>query len=242
MNFPAPAPHDLPEQIGDDVFVVYGSIVLNSLLRFTRNMVIVRSGDELTLINPVRMGDTGLAALDSLGTVKHVLRLGPMHGMDDPFYIDRYKAKMWGLAGGSTYTEPPLDHALVEGGELPFPDASLFVFKHMTEPEGAILLHRSPNILITTDAIQSYSTPPYKPQTSLLAKIMLPLRGFPNKTLIGPIWMQMLVDDKDGMREEFRRLLQWDFDQMICGHGAFLPRGAKAEAEIAFENMFGEVA
>jgi len=40
---------------------------------------------QLTLINPVRRDEEGLRALEALGEIKHVLRLGPLHGMDDAF-------------------------------------------------------------------------------------------------------------------------------------------------------------
>lgn len=240
MTYPAATPHSLPEQIAEDVYVVYGSIRINPVISFTRNMVIVKSGEELTLVNPVRMNDEGLGALDKLGNVRHVLRLGPLHGIDDPFYVDRYDAKMWALPGGTTYTTPAVDQELAEGGELPFPYANLFVFQHMTEPEGALLLQRKTNILLTTDSIQSYATPPHKPHSTILARLLLPIMGFPNKTIIGPIWMKLLVTDQDGMREEFRRLLNLDFDQLLSAHGTFLSKGAKAEIAAAFEKIFGE--
>ena len=233
-------PHSLPERVGQDLFVVYGCVNINRMFRFSRTMTVVRSGGELTLINAVKMNDEGLSALEKLGTVKHVLRLGPFHGMDDAFYVERYRADLWAPPGGTTYTEPQVDHLLAEGGELPVPDAQLFVFKHMTQPEAALLLQGSPGVLVTVDSIQSYSTPPYKPHTNLLARVMSPFMGFPNKTLIGPMWLRMAVTDQNGMKAEFRRLLQFDFDQLICGHGTFVARGAKAEVENAFEKTYGE--
>jgi len=240
MSYPDVTPHGLPQEISDNAFVVYGSIRRNALLRFTRNMAIVRSGDELTLINPVRMDEDGLSALERLGNIGHVLRLGPFHGMDDQFYVDHYGAQMWGLPGNSTYTAPAVDRILAEGGELPFPDADFFAFRHMIQPEGAILLKRSTSVLLTTDAIQSYVTPPHYPYTSLAARIMLPRVGFPRKTLIGPIWMKVAVTDRDGMKSEFRRLLALDFDRLLSAHGVFLPGNAKKEVEGAFKDMFGE--
>lgn len=59
-----------------------------------RNMVIVKSGDELALINPVRLSDAALSQLDALGNVRHVLRLGDFHGLDDRFYVDRLHSSM----------------------------------------------------------------------------------------------------------------------------------------------------
>jgi hypothetical protein len=238
MSYPDVLPHDPPKQIAEDLFVVHGCVQPGRLLRFTRNMAVVRDQDQLTLINPVRMDDAGLLSLESLGKVSHVLRLGPMHGMDDPFYVDRYDTEFWAFEGGTTYTKPAISHPLVEGAALPFPDAELFAFSHMKEPEGVILLKRSPGVLLTCDAIQSYATPPYTPQTSAIAQLLMPLRGFPRKTLIGPIWMKILVEDRDGMKSEFERLLRLDFDQLLSAHGTFVPKNAHAQVEQAFQEMF----
>lgn len=238
MVYPKALPHDPPRKIAEDVFVVHGCVQPNTLVRFTRNMVIVRDQGKLTLINPVRMDDAGLASLETLGEVAHVLRLGPMHGMDDPFYVDRYGAKFWAFDDGRQYTEPAIDHVLCDSGELPFGGAKLFAFDYMKQTEGAILLERSPGILLTCDAIQSYSTPPHTPHTNWLSRQVMPLIGFPKKTLIGPVWMKALVRDRDGMKAEFQRLLELDFDQLIAAHGTVLESGAHAEVEGAFNRMF----
>ena len=53
---------------------------MNWYMGISRNMVVVRSGDELTLLNPIRLDDTGEAALAELGRVRHLVRLGGMRG------------------------------------------------------------------------------------------------------------------------------------------------------------------
>jgi len=239
MSFPAAQPHDPPKQIGEDLFVVHGSVKLFPIMRITRNMTIVRNGNELTLIHPVRMNDAGLAQLEALGEVKHVLRLGPYHGLDDPFYVDRYDAQMWSFEGGTTYTEPKITNPLTTAGELPFPNATLFAFDHLKEPEGVVVLERDTNVLLTCDCIQSYSTPPHMPHTGWIARKMLPFAGFPNKTIIGPIWVKQLATDEAGIKAEFERLLTLEFDQLLSAHGTFVERGAHAEVEAAFDTMFG---
>ena len=227
MSYPQATPHSHPEALAEDLFVVYGSVQINALMRFSRNMAIVRNGSELTLVSAVRVDEPGLAALDALGTVKHVVRLGPLHGMDDPFYLDRYGAEFWSLPGGTQYTTPAINHPLTEGGPLPFPDAELFEFHGIAQPEGALLLKHGAGTLLTVDSIQSYATPPHKPHTGIVARLLSQFRGFPNETLIGPIWTQMLAADKQLLRSEFERLLELDFDQLLSAHGTFLPSGAR---------------
>ena len=238
MNYPDVLPHDTPKQIEEDLFVVHGCVKPNALVRFTRNMTIVRDQGQLTLINPVRLDDAGLLVLEDLGEIAHVLRLGSAHGMDDPFYVDRYNADFWSFEGGTTYTTPVIKHTLSEGGTLPFSNAKLFAFNHLVEPEGAILLERSPGILLTCDAIQSYAKFPHMPHTNWLARRMLPRLGFTRETLIAPPWMKMAVKDRDGIKAEFERLLRLDFDQLLSAHGTFVTKNAHAEVEHAFVKIF----
>jgi hypothetical protein len=239
MSYAEVTPFSPPEEIGPDLFVVYGSVKPNPLVAFTRNMAVVRHEGELTLINSVRMDDEGLEALEALGTVRHVLRLGSLHGLDDAFYVDRYDATFRALPGGTTYPQPAIDQPLAENGALPFPDGRLFAFRDIAQPEGVILLKRGPGILLTVDAIQSYATPPHKPHTGPIARILIKLRGFPDETIVGPIWTQMMTDDRRALRKEFERLLEWEFDQLLSAHGTFLPAGAHAAVAAAVEARFG---
>jgi hypothetical protein len=239
MDYPSALPHDLPKQIAEDVFVVHGCVKPNTVVRFSRNMAIVRDKGELTLINPVRMSEAGLVELDKLGKVAHVIRLAPSHGMDDPFYVDRYKAEFWSLEGGTTYTEPKITQPLIEGGQLPFSNAKLFAFKYMHEPEAAILLERSEKreqgLLFTCDAVQSYESYPH---TNWLARRVLPLIGFTKETLISKMWVKLAVANQEGIKTEFDRLLELDFDQLLGGHGTFVAKNAHAEVKCAIDNKF----
>ena len=89
----APAlPHGSLAQVFDDVWFVTGTsrpTFMGMQWQYSRNMTVVRTGDELTLVNTVRLDDAGLTALDRLGRVRHVIKLGAFHGMDDAFYLDR---------------------------------------------------------------------------------------------------------------------------------------------------------
>ena len=50
---------------------------------------------------------------------------------------------------------------------------------------------------------------------------------------------KLLVQDKEGMKAEFGRLLEWEFDKLIAAHGTFLESGAHQEVVAAVEKMFG---
>ena len=98
--------HDPIEQIQPDVFMARGEIKLNALMTISRNMAIVRHGDELTLVDPIRLSPDEEKRLEELGSVKRVLRLGSFHGVDDPYYLDRYGAELWAPGRSETHPEP----------------------------------------------------------------------------------------------------------------------------------------
>ena len=228
-------PHDPIEEIAQDVFMVRGSIKVNALLRISRNMAIVRHDGELTLVNPIRLDVAGEEKLRSLGTVKRIMRLGPFHGVDDPYYVNTFKTEFWCQPGGTTYPQPAINVEMQPAVSLPFPDAQLFCFNGTLQPESALLLQREKGLLLTCDAIQHYGD--YN-HNNLPARIVMPFMGFPKTTLVGPIWLKLLTPEGGSLKPEFERLLTLDFDALLSSHGSFLAHGAKAGVQTAVEKAF----
>ena len=232
----APAfPHDPIEEIFPDVFMVRGSVRMNALTRITRNMAIVRHDGELTLVDPIRLDAEGESQLRALGTVKRILRLGPMHGLDDPYYVDTFQAELWAQEQSKTYPQLKPDCRLSAETELPFPEAELFCFEGMNQRESALLIRKDGGLLLTCDAIQNYRD--YRHNT-LLARLMMPFIGFPKTTLVGPIWLKLMTPEGGSLESEFRRLLRLDFDHLLSAHGSLLHGGAHAAVGAAVDRAF----
>lgn len=106
MTDPPVYDHDPIEEIQPDVFMVRGCIKMNALMTITRNMAIVRHAGELTLVDPIRLSAAEEKRLDALGAVRRILRLGSMHGVDDPYYIERYGAELWAPGLSEAFPEP----------------------------------------------------------------------------------------------------------------------------------------
>ena len=150
-------PHGEIREIFTDVFFVTGTVkptFNDTPFQFSRNMTIVRDGGELTLINTVRLDDAGLAKLDSLGKVSHLVKLGS-HGIDDKFYLDRYSSKQWALAGQTHGGGQPTDQVLTVDGPAPFTGGSLFLFETAKAPEGLLRIDREGGILVSCDSLQN---------------------------------------------------------------------------------------
>lgn len=232
-------PHDPIEEIQPDVFMVRGSIKMNALMTITRNMAFVRHDGELTLIDPIRLSAAEEKRLDELGTVKRILRLGPGHGVDDPYYIERYGAELWAPGSSQSFPEPKPSLVFDETTPTPFPNAQFFCLQGLKQPEAVLLLKRGSQrergLLITCDAIQNYGDYRYN---NLVARLAMPFIGFPKTTIVGPMWLKAMTPEGGNLASEFRRLLELEFDQLLSAHGSFLETGAHEACERAVDKTF----
>lgn len=230
-------PHGNVEEIQEDVFMLRGSIKMNPVVRITRNMAIIRNGNELSLINPVRVSLEVEAQLHALGKVTNIIRLGAFHGIDDPYYADKFDARLWSQPGGTTYTKPDIDEELNVSTQLPFSNGQIFEFEGVAQPECALLLNKGKGLLLTCDAIQNYGDYSYN---NLPAKILMPLIGFPRTTIVGPVWLKVMTPEGGNLENQFRKLLELKFDRLLAAHGTLLEAGAHAGVERAVDKAFAK--
>jgi hypothetical protein len=237
MNqFPPALSHGAIEEVFPGVYFVSGAMetVLQDMdWKFSRNMTVVRDGDRLVIVNSVRLSEEVLLELDKLGTVTDVVRLGALHGRDDPFYVDHYSANYWMMPGMKHETGLQATHILTPGGPLPISDATLFEFQTTQIPEGILRVDRAGGVLIACDALQNWLEPDefFSDASSELMQNM----GFFTPANLGPVWVQRA----EPAREDFVRLKQQSFKHALCGHGAPLRDTAQEDYSATFNRMFG---
>lgn len=234
-QYPPPCPHEPLREIGTDLYLAPGSFHLAPLMKISRNMVIIRDGEDLTLVNSIRLSPEGEAELEALGTVRHVMRLGCFHGVDDPYTVARFGAQFWCQANSNRHPKPAPDHLLTEDGPLPIEWTGLFEFRETRKPECALLIRRGSGTLITCDGLQHYSD---FSRHSFVAKIAMPLLGFRKTVMIGPLWMKALTKKDGSLRPDFERLLELEFDALVSAHGTPLMRGAHEAARQAVAHVY----
>jgi hypothetical protein len=215
MHSPA-WPHSEIKEIFPNIFFVTGTNITfhdNVELQHSRNMIIVRENNELSLINTVRLNDKGLAALDALGKVKNIIRIGAFHGRDDAFYLDHYHAKLWALKEMKHANDRVTDSELIPNGKMPFSDCTLFIFETSKYPEGILHLAREGGILITCDSIKNWLAPDefFSAETAKLHE----KHGFFGAASISNIWKQAC----DVHSSDFERLKTLEFRHLLSAHG-----------------------
>ncbi len=226
IEHPPASPHGKLVELFDGVWFVRGGVKMPMRIpmRIGRSMTVVRGQDGLTIFNSMRLSEEGLGELESLGEVKHVIRLGGFHGRDDGFYRDRFGARVYAIEGqryvrgmdpikdGETaYMEP--DEWISEGSRLPIADATLRLFSTSKPPEAVCLLARDGGILIAGDSLQH--TPAPDEFFNWPAKLMMKRFGFFEPHNVGPGWLQFAHPSADDVRS----VLDLEFEHVLPGHG-----------------------
>ena len=221
-------------EIFRDVYLLRGSIRIGPFLRMNRNMVIVRQGSELTIINAVRLNEHNHEKLNALGTVKHIIRLGDFHGLDDQYYLDTYQADFWSQKQHQTYAELIPNQIIETSVQPPLVRSQFFVFQSAKFPEAALLL-KDQQLLITTDSVQYWDD--WK-HTSLISQWILSLMGIRLGLFIGGPWLKRVSLKKGSLKHDFEQLLDLDFQHLVAAHGNVLNDDAKFRlAQVVAQNF-----
>lgn len=237
-NYTPAWPHTDIEQIFENIFMVKGTNKVSfegRNLQFSRNMHILREGRDLTLINTVRLTDSGLQQLDALGAVKHIVRIGAFHGRDDAFYLDKYHATFWALANANLENGETIDQALSVQGPFPISDAQLIMFNTSKFPEALLLIQRQGGILISCDSLQNMNGPDqfFDQQTAEHFKEI----GMFNPAGIGKMWLaacQIQASD-------IEQLQTLTFKHLLSAHGDPLLNNADKQLEKSFTTAMKKI-
>ncbi len=215
-TYPSAFEHAQIEEVFPNIFFVTGASIYRAEgvdIQKSNNMVIVRSGSDLTLINTLRLSESGLKSLDSLGKVKNVVRLGAFHDRNDPFYLDRYKATLWAIKGMIHKDQIQADVEIPTNIQVPFPGASFFVFETATQPEGILYIDREGGILVTCDSIKNWTKVDayFSEQTG---------RNFSAQGLIAPANIDMVwLSAMKPKSTDFAKLKRLKFRHLLSAHG-----------------------
>lgn len=218
-SFPPALPHGPLTEVADGVYYVRGRFRMGPGMMVSRTMAVVRAGDDVTVVNAVRLSPEGEAELERLGHVAHVVKLSDAHGVDDPYYVARFGAAFWSVADARG--KVPRDHVLE--GEGPIPGGRVFRLANTRNHEAAYLIPQGGGTLLTCDALQNHCD---AEGLSWLARLMTPLLGFKGGLIIPKMWRRIQKLDGPGTRATVGPLAAEHFANLVPGHGPAVKGGA----------------
>ena len=219
----APRPHGPLREVFDNVFVVTGEHGFGPF-QMTRNMTVLRQGTELTIFNSVRLSEAGEHELAKLGTVRHLVRLGWFHGIDDPYYMHRFAPQFW---SGERMVPVNVDASkrsdLAEGAA---PFGQVFRFRDGDYDEGAVVVDAAGGVLVTCDSLQHNVD---TKGANFLGGIMVRAFGLVGGVRVGGPWIRRMTGGKrTRLSADFTRLTSLPFRHLLSAHGVPLENAKDA--------------
>jgi uncharacterized protein DUF4336 len=195
-----------------------------------RRMAVVRLRDgRLWVHSPAELTGELRDELDQLGPVRFVVPASKLHGhrFADQYAAAYPDAELWNAPGGRR--RRGIEYAN-ELGEAPdprwAPEIDQVLLRGNTLANEVLFLHRPSRTLIVGDCLWNVTD-----QTTATARAWVgggpgarPTRAF-----------RRAIRDRAAFRESLSRVLDWDFDRIVIGHGENVEGGAKEVLRAAYE-------
>jgi len=230
MSLAAALPHGPITPVVDGVYAVRSAFQMGPGMRISRTMTIVKVGVELVVMNAARLSPEGEAELDKLGRVAHLVKLSDSHGLDEPYYVDRYTPEVWKLEASKGQRVTGTRRL---GPDAPIPGARVLAFSGTSGwAECALWIPNGGGTLVATDALQNHVD---TEGSSTLVRLLTPMMGFKGGVIVASMWRRKQKVRGEAVRSTFAELVRLDFANLVTGHGPPVVGGADQVVRRAVE-------
>ncbi|MFB6094909.1 MAG: DUF4336 domain-containing protein [Halodesulfurarchaeum sp.] len=220
-------------EVAPDVFVRSEPLSFYGL-NVGRNMVVIRlPDDELFVNSPATLTRDLVSTLDDLGTVRYVTASSKLHGHR---YMEDYDVA---FPDAELFAAPGLDRRrddlAFDGllGSAPDPgwadtidQAAFLGHWWLTEIE---FFHRSTGTLVLGDICYHVGS-----DSPLGLRILAFVLGMYGELAVPPD-LRMTMKNEAAARRSVRRILEWDIERVVVGHGEIVEANAKQQLRRAFD-------
>ena len=205
----------------------------------TRMTVIKLTGNSLLLISPIQITPQIKQQLDNLGTVKYLIAPNLFHYL----YLAECKAvypqskiiappglrtKQPDLPINKTFTQDEikfnseLEYTLFAGFQV-------LIIPRIKTVNEIVFYHPSTKTLIITDSAFNFDDS-YPLITQLAARII------DSYQTLKPSWLEKIaIQDKQQLKQSIAKILAWDFERVIIGHGKIVETNAKQKLTAGYQ-------
>jgi hypothetical protein len=231
--------HHLPSvvrmftELAPDLFILSEPLYFYSF-QIGRNMVVVRlPNDNLFVNSPAKLTEDRIEALNDLGDVRYVTPSSKLHGHS---YMEDYKrifpdAEVFAVPGlDRRRTDLEFDGLLgsaPDSGWSDVIDQTAFLGHWwLTEIE---FFHRPSKTLVLGDICYNIGS-----QAPLKTRLLMRLVGMYGDITV-PLDIRHTMKNEAAARRSIERILDWEFERVIVGHGEIAERDAKRRVREAFD-------
>ncbi len=201
-----------------------------------RRMAVIRlAGGGLLIHSPASLSTELRAALDQLGEVRFVVPTSELHGH---LYMEQYRdaypqVKLFAAPGLDRKRKDLHFDALLSG--VPEPewrdDLDQMAFEEWRRLNEIEFFHSKTRTLITGDLCCNFGP--------LITRLVA--QGRVRRRLGPPTECRILgvFRDRGGVRRSLQRILEWDFERVLPGHGDIIHTGGRDAFEKGFAQLLG---
>jgi len=211
-------------QFADGVWIDTDPVRIVGMHLSTTMTVLRLGGGELMLHSPISMTPERRAAIEGLGTVAHLFAPNLFHHRWIGEWASAYPSARLHVPAGLPKKRPDLRAARV-GVSEPEPAFSGVID---VEPVAGFrldelaLLYRPAHVLIVADLVHNVGRP-----SGAWTKFYTQSMGFYDQVALSRLIRWTAFSNRGAARESVDRLLAWDFERIIVGHGAPVLANAK---------------
>ncbi len=201
-------------QFAEDVWVEARKAAFFGVETGSRMTIVRLSDKSLFVHSPVALDAETREAVDALGPVRAVVAPSVFHHLHVAAWMSAYPSAIFGACPGLEWKRPDLAFTYVladQPHEAWAADIDQVYFSARRENE-VVFFHRKSRTMICCDALLNLWRHPSR-STRIVARLM-------GNHSPGFGWMErFMVRNRDVARRQADRILAWDIDKIVLGHG-----------------------
>ena len=196
-------------------------------------MTVIRLADnELLLHSPVPLSDDLARELDELGEVRYVVAPSRFHDLFLEEYFERFARATFCSVPGMSDQHPEMGFEIVLYDQFPrrwSEELEHILVGGMSKVNEVVFFHLSSKTLIVADLVFNIRF-----SSSWLTRSAMKLNGAYGR--VAPSrYFKSLIKDKRAFAACIERILEWDFERIVVGHGSIVESGGKEILSAAFD-------
>ena len=221
---------------GPNLWLVDGPAVTGAAgFQFPTRMAVVRLPDDggLWIWSPVALTQDVRGAIDSLGTVRHLVAPNNLHHTFLADWATGYPDAQVHCAPGLTeQVVGTAIHATIDNKSHPewAETVEQVIVRGNRITTEVVFFHRESATVLVTDLVQQIPKGWFRGWRALVARLDLmtgPVPSVPRK-------FRIATTDKVAAREDITRILEWPVQRLVIAHGNPMQAGAKEALKRAF--------
>ncbi len=225
------------EKLADGVWVYDEPLKLAGILLGHRMTVVRLPAGGLWVHSPAALTPEIRKWIDKAGSVAHVVAPNCVHDLYLEEYREAYPEAVFHGAPGLSKLCPKVEFNSVIGGPMPEDCRQVFSQQRiggMPRLNEYVYLHLPSRTLIVADLVFNILH-----RERRLDRLVLRINGRVYGRLAPSGLLRLFIKNKTAFRRSISKILAWDFERIIVGHGEIVDENGKQRLEEAIDSTVG---